>query len=118
MENEDKTGMTGDKPKSLLFISIDFPPARTSGIYRPVFFTKYLIEAGWDVTLLTASTHLSTFADDSLFDDIHPRLNVIRKSAPMPRRLTGRLYSKYQETTGKTAGNAANPQLRHGKREE
>jgi len=104
--------MTGDKPKSLLFISIDFPPARTSGIYRPVFFTKYLIEAGWDVTLLTASTHLSTVADDSLFDDIHPRLNIVRTSAPMPRRLTGKLYSKYEETTRKTAGDAANPSLK------
>ena len=56
--------MTGDKPKSLLFISIDFPPARTSGIYRPVFFTKYLIEAGWDVTLLTASAPLSPATRD------------------------------------------------------
>ena len=59
--------------RSLLFVSIDFPPARTSGIYRPVFFSKYLIEAGWDVTLLTATTHLSTVSDESLFKEVHPR---------------------------------------------
>ncbi len=87
---------SGNKNKSLLFVSIDFPPARTSGIYRPVFFSKYLIEAGWDVTLLTATTHLSTVSDESLFKEIHPRLTVIRTSAPMPRSLSGKLYAKYQ----------------------
>ena len=112
MENEDKTGMTGDKPKSLLFISIDFPPARTSGIYRPVFFTKYLIEAGWDVTLLTASTHLSTFADDSLADDVNPNMGVIRVSAPMPRRLTGKIYARYKQSAEGAQGTGARPTLK------
>ena len=87
------------RTKSLLFISIDFPPARTSGIYRPVFFTRYLIEAGWDITLLTAATHLSTVADESLAREIDPRLNVIRVSAPMPRRLTGKVFEKFKQTT-------------------
>jgi glycosyltransferase involved in cell wall biosynthesis len=86
-----------NKNNSLLFVSIDFPPARTSGIYRPVFFTKYLIESGWDVTLLTVSTHLSTVTDESLFAEIHPRLKVIRASAPMPRRITGTFYKKYEK---------------------
>ncbi len=90
----------GNSKKSLLFISIDFPPARTSGIYRPVFFTKYLIEAGWDITLLTATAHLSSVEDKSLFEEIDPRLKVIRTSAPMPRKLTGKIYSKYQKTAG------------------
>jgi hypothetical protein len=85
---------------SVLFVSIDFPPARTSGIYRPVFFSKYLIEAGWRVTLLTAATHLSTVEDASLSGKIHPELEIIRASAPMPRRLTGKIYQKLQNTAG------------------
>jgi glycosyltransferase involved in cell wall biosynthesis len=94
-----------DTPQKLLFISIDFPPARTSGIYRPVFFTKYLIENGWDITLLTATTHLSTVEDKSLLDEIHPRLKIIRTSAPMPRKLSGKIYSKFKDSSaGNTEG--------------
>jgi len=99
--------MSNEKKNSLLFVSIDFPPARTSGIYRPVFFTKYLIEAGWDITLLTATTHLSTVQDQSLLDEIHPDLKVIRTSAPMPRKLTRKIYSKYQQSAGDSATTAS-----------
>jgi len=99
--------MSHDKSeRRLLFISIDFPPARTSGIYRPVFFTKYLIEAGWNITLLTGAEHLSTVNDESLYPEIHPDLDIRRTSAPMPRRLTGKIYSKYQATAGNSAGSS------------
>lgn len=101
-----------DAPRKLLFVSIDFPPARTSGIYRPVFFTKYLIEKGWDITLLTATTHLSTVEDQSLLEEIHPRLKVVRTSAPMPRKLSGKLYSKFRESAGEENGGRAKPSIR------
>ncbi len=95
-----------EKRKSILIISIDFPPARTSGIYRPVFFSKYLIEAGWDITLLTGAVHLSTVNDESLFPEIHPDLDIKRTSAPMPRRLTSKIFNKYQATAGESAGSS------------
>ena len=103
-----------DTKKTMLFISIDFPPARTSGIYRPVFFTKYLIEAGWDITLMTATTHLSTVEDKSLFEEVHPRLKVIRSSAPMPRKLTGKIYRKYQQSSAAGDGENSRPSLKSG----
>jgi len=103
---------TSENNKSLLFVSIDFPPARTSGIYRPVFFTRYLIESGWDVTLLTATTHLSTVHDQSLFDEIHPDLKVIRTSAPMPRKLTKKIFSKYQQSAGDNGPAISKPTLK------
>jgi hypothetical protein len=96
---------------SLLFVSIDFPPARTSGIYRPVFFTRYLIEAGWKVTLLTGASHLSTVMDESLFREIHPELDIVRASAPMPRAITGKVYEKYRKATT-AGGTAAKPPLK------
>lgn len=105
--------MSRDKnDKRLLFISIDFPPARTSGIYRPVFFTKHLIEAGWDITLLTGAEHLSPIKDESLYPEIHPDLDVVRTSAPMPRRLTSRIYTKYQATTGEGDAGSSKPGLK------
>lgn len=96
---------------SLLFVSIDFPPARTSGIYRPVFFTKYLIEAGWKVTLLTATSHLSTVMDESLYKEIHPELDIVRVSAPMPRAITGKVYQRYRQAT-ESAGASERPSLK------
>lgn len=96
---------------SLLFVSIDFPPARTSGIYRPVFFTRYLIEAGWKVTLLTGASHLSTVMDESLYREIHPELEIVRASAPMPRAITGKVYEKYRKAT-ESGGAAARPPLK------
>ncbi|MCP4567739.1 MAG: glycosyltransferase family 4 protein [FCB group bacterium] len=100
-----------ENQKSLLFVSIDFPPARTSGIYRPVYWTKYMIEAGWDITLLTAARHLSTVEDNSLADMIDPRLKVIRATAPMPLNITGRVYDQYKKTTA-TAGAATQSSLK------
>jgi glycosyltransferase involved in cell wall biosynthesis len=102
----------GNEKKSLLFISIDFPPARTSGIYRPVFFTKYLIDAGWDITLLTATEHLSTVHDQSLFDEIDPRLKIIRTSAPMVRKLTGKIYGRYKKSAGYNEGDKSKTSVR------
>jgi glycosyltransferase involved in cell wall biosynthesis len=100
-----------DHKGSLLFVSIDFPPARTSGIYRPVFFTRYLIEAGWKVTLMTATSHLSTVMDESLYKEIHPELDIVRASAPMPRAITGKFYQRYQKAT-ETADATAEPSLK------
>lgn len=101
-----------EKKGSLLFVSIDFPPARTSGIYRPVFFTRYLIEAGWRVTLLTGASHLSTVTDESLFREIHPELEIVRASAPMPRAITGKVYERYRKATAGSGEAAAKPPLK------
>jgi len=98
--------------KRLLYVSIDFPPARTSGIYRPVFFTRYLIDDGWDITLLTGAAHLSTVTDESLMDEIHPDLSIVRTSAPMPRRLTGRLYEKIAAGSGGDTDRPSRPSLK------
>jgi len=104
--------MKSEVKKSLLFISIDFPPPRTSGIYRPVFFSKYLLEAGWDITLMTAATHLSTEVDNTLMHKVDPRLKVIRISAPMPRQFTSKVYDMYRQAAGDGTDTTAKPTIK------
>ena len=42
-----------NQPKRVLIVAFDFPPRRTSGVYRPTALTKYLARFGWQPTVLT-----------------------------------------------------------------
>lgn len=96
--------------KSVLYITVDFPPYRTSGIYRPTRFGNRWIERGADVTVLTVSRHMSEQTDESMRKKIDPRMRVIRCRTPLLKRFTRRAYKKYRqmakdtETTDADAG--------------
>jgi len=68
--------------KKLLFISYDFPPARTSGIYRPTKFIKHLGHWGWHPTVLTAKNPFVSDYDESLLADIPPDTQIFRTPSP------------------------------------
>ena len=64
--------------KKLLFITYDFPPACTSGIYRPVKFVKYLREFGWEPVVLTAKNPYVEAFDNTLMKDIPEGTKIAR----------------------------------------
>jgi hypothetical protein len=66
--------------KRLLYITFDFPPGRTSGIYRPVKFAKHLRSLGWEPTFITVRNPYVQATDKTLMKDIPPGTNIIRTS--------------------------------------
>jgi glycosyltransferase involved in cell wall biosynthesis len=59
-------------------IAYDFPPRRTSGVYRPTAFTKYLPQHGWQPTVLTIRSPASAVLDEGLLKRVPSDVHVER----------------------------------------
>jgi glycosyltransferase involved in cell wall biosynthesis len=79
--NSPEAESTSDKPvrrKKCLLVAFDFPPRRTSGIYRPTGLTKYLVQFGWEPTVLTARARKGELQDPTLLERIPPTVRTVR----------------------------------------
>jgi len=63
--------------RKVLLIAFDFPPRRTSGVYRPIALTKYLPRFGWQPTVLTISDS-KALEDASLLAKVPTDVEVVR----------------------------------------
>lgn len=70
--------MLPGEPKHLLLIAFDFPPRRTSGIYRPTGLAKYLDRLGWRTTVLTVKPEPRELQDPLLLDRLPPNTVVVQ----------------------------------------
>ncbi len=64
--------------KRLLIVSFDFPPARTSGVYRPTKFVKHLRSFGWEPTVICAKNPSTPLTDVTLLKDIPKDVRIER----------------------------------------
>jgi glycosyltransferase involved in cell wall biosynthesis len=64
--------------KRFLLIAFDFPPRRTSGIYRPTGLAKYLMRLGWMPTVLTVEARKGDLEDRTLLDRIPSEVETVR----------------------------------------
>jgi len=62
--------------KKVLLIAYDFPPRRTSAVYRVAAFARYLSQAGWHPTVLTIETKQGDFKDPELAGKVPPDVRV------------------------------------------
>jgi len=76
--DERGNGEMKTKMKRVLFIAFDFPPRRTSGVYRPTALTKYLPRLGWQPTVLTVRGVRGQVEDLTLMERIPPEVLVAR----------------------------------------
>jgi glycosyltransferase involved in cell wall biosynthesis len=75
-----------DRPHAL-YIAWGFPPSRGSGVHRALATANGLVEAGFDVTVLTCDRETffrSTTADTSLEARVDPRIDVVRVEFSWP----------------------------------
>ncbi len=102
--------------KKILMISYDFPPARTSGIYRPVKFVKHLRSFGWEPIVLTAKNPSVLAYDETLLKDIPPGVQVIRTSTidlfQVTKRIHDFLYRKKHTRDDSTKGREAEARVK------
>jgi len=63
--------------KKVLVISFDFPPLRTSAVYRMTGLTKYLVRFGWQPTVLAADVKEGD-RDPTLLERIPSQVRIVR----------------------------------------
>ncbi len=63
--------------RRVLVVSFDFPPARTSAVYRMTGFCKYLVGVGWHPTVLSALVTEGD-SDPGLLDKLPPAVRIVR----------------------------------------
>jgi glycosyltransferase involved in cell wall biosynthesis len=73
-------GTRSSAPKRVLLVAYDFPPRRTSGVYRPTAFTKYLPQYGWEPTVLTIHSPANAVSDTGLLSRVPDSVKVERTS--------------------------------------
>lgn len=78
--------------KKVLLITYDFPPARTSGIYRPVKFVKHLRRFGWEPIVLTSKNPYVVMYDETLLADLPENIRVERAFSPDLMRFSARVH--------------------------
>jgi glycosyltransferase involved in cell wall biosynthesis len=71
-------GSARSEPKRVLLVAFDFPPRRTSGVYRPTALTKYLPSNGWEPTVLTIRSPSGVVSDPALLKRVPDTVQVHR----------------------------------------
>lgn len=97
-----------NQKKHLLLVAYFFPPIGGAGAQRPLKFTKYLLELGWDVTVLTVDQGSSSFrfspTDKTLSNElsqIDKDINVIRTTSSSKKPFFS--YDKFETWSHETA---------------
>ncbi len=94
--------------KKVLIIAYDFPPTRTSGVYRPLKFAKYLPEFGWQPIILTVKNYPRDFMDETLLDQLPPETLIKRAYSWEPIRLEKALFTRLFKRTSQAAPSEGN----------
>lgn len=71
----------------LLLVALNFPPSRSSGVYRAVAVANEFVRTGWDVSVLTVEEEAwarVTGTDASLIGRVDPRVRVVRTPFSWP----------------------------------
>mgnify|MGYP006299960455 CR=1 FL=1 len=64
--------------KKVLFITYNFPPQATGGVFRSLYFAKHLRQHGWEPTILTVSAKNSWTQNDKLLEDFPGDIKIHR----------------------------------------
>jgi len=87
--------------KRVLIISYYWPPSGGAGVQRWLKFTKYLPDYGWKPVIYTPENPEAPVDDPSLLEDIHPQVEVVKRSIWEP-------YNLYKHFVGMGSGERVN----------
>jgi hypothetical protein len=73
-------------------ITYDFPPACTSGIYRPVKFVKHLRNYGWEPVVLTVKNPHAVATDEIMLKDIPRGIKIYRRFSFEPTKFEQKIH--------------------------
>jgi glycosyltransferase involved in cell wall biosynthesis len=66
----------------VLVVAYFFPPLGGAGVHRPVAWSRFLPERGWDVTVLASAPGGYFVDDETLLRTVPPETEVLRVAAP------------------------------------
>lgn len=78
--------------RRILIVAHDFPPRRTSAVYRPLGWARYLPDYGWEPIVLTVEDRGGTDRDPALLDRLEGRVLIERTRAFELLRFENRLH--------------------------
>lgn len=89
---ESNTSVAPAAARRVLLVALDFPPRRTSGVYRPTRFVKYLPRHGWQPTVLTIRPQTGDVEDSSLLRLLGENTRIARTAYPNLRMWEDRAF--------------------------
>ncbi|MDZ4722487.1 MAG: glycosyltransferase [candidate division Zixibacteria bacterium] len=103
--------------KKVLIIAYDFPPARTSGVYRPLKFAKYLPDFGWQPIILTVKNPPKGSFDESLLAELGQNTPIYRAYSLEPKRFEKMIFDRAYGNQSSN-GSSVSPAPKNGGRHE
>lgn len=84
------------KKKKVLLVAYYWPPSGGPGVQRWLKMTRYLVEMGCEITVLTVEPEHASYPhwDEKMAAEVHPSIEVIRTKAFNPYRIFGSGQSK------------------------
>lgn len=97
--------------RRVLLLTYYFPPSGGSGVQRPLKWSRYLPDEGWDVTVVAPDPARASYPDldASLMDEVPSSVRVVRTRSWDPYAAYARLQGKKKEdvvATGLPPGGA------------
>lgn len=86
----------------------DFPPLRSSGVYRPLKFAKYLPDFGWRAHILTIAEPTSGPLDRALLDELPPETQISRARGFGLKEFEQALFARFFRPTAPPFADATN----------
>ncbi len=71
---------SAQRENRVLFVCYDFPPRRTSAVYRHTGMMKYLPALSWIPTILTILPEPTDVLDEGLLEGLDSRIEIVRTS--------------------------------------
>jgi glycosyltransferase involved in cell wall biosynthesis len=85
--------------KKVLFITYFWPPSGKASLHWPFDMIKYLPESNWHPVVLTATEDTFSHKDESLVNEIDPKLLVVKANSPEPFGLYKKFLGKEKNET-------------------
>ncbi|MFY0628136.1 MAG: glycosyl transferase [Reichenbachiella sp.] len=81
-------------PNKVLIITYYWPPSGGGGVQRWLKFSKYLPEFGWEPIIFTPENPEFELKDESLFNDVHESIEVLKFPIWEPFSIYKKMFSK------------------------
>src|ERR1700730_7947295 len=81
------------------WVTFDFPPRQSSGVFRAIKFYKYLDKNRFEVDFIThgsAGRFAQAVLDESLLSDVHPTPAIYRVPTLIPHDLLPALRARFR----------------------
>ncbi len=98
-----------DSKTRVVWVTFDFPPRISSGVFRPIKIYKYLDKRAFDVDFLThgpAPRFRRSVLDDSLLAEVHPAPRIYRVPTFIPHDILPALVARLRRRSRKAAAPA------------